>query len=113
MIKAFLQKNGELTPLGRRWAKIMASAYALAIVCMCFLPQSWYPQYKDFETPGIVQIGRLYLLPYDVDTRTPARLKGSALSVEDLRGELHELAGDGEFVGWLDRHGLSKAPAAR
>ena len=63
MIKAFLQKNGELTPLGQRWAKIMASAYALAIVCMCFLPQSWYPQYKDFETPGIVQIGRLYLLP--------------------------------------------------
>ena len=41
----------------------MAGAYALAIVCMCFLPQSWYPQYKDFETPGIVQIGRLYLLP--------------------------------------------------
>ena len=63
MIKAFLQKNGELTPLGQRWAKIMAGAYALAIVCMCFLPQSWYPQYKDFETPGIVQIGRLYLLP--------------------------------------------------
>ena len=63
MIKAFLQENGELTPLGRRWAKIMAGAYALAIVCMCFLPQSWYPQYKDFETPGIVQIGRLYLLP--------------------------------------------------
>ena len=63
MIKAFLQKNGELTPLGQRWTKIMAGAYALAIVCMCFLPQSWYPQYKDFETPGIVQIGRLYLLP--------------------------------------------------
>ena len=63
MIKAFLQKNGELTSLGRRWAKLMAGAYALAIVCMCFLPQSWYPQYKDFETPGIVQIGRLYLLP--------------------------------------------------
>ncbi len=41
----------------------MAGAYALAIVCMCFLPQSWYPQYKDFETPGIVQIGRIYLLP--------------------------------------------------
>ena len=63
MIEAFLQKNGELTPLGQRWTKIMAGAYALAIVCMCFLPQSWYPQYKDFETPGIVQIGRLYLLP--------------------------------------------------
>ena len=63
MIKAFFQENGELTPLGQRWAKIMAGAYALAIVCMCFLPQSWYPQYKDFETPGIVQIGRLYLLP--------------------------------------------------
>ena len=63
MIKAFFQKDGELTSLGRRWAKLMAGAYALAIVCMCFLPQSWYPQYKDFETPGIVQIGRLYLLP--------------------------------------------------
>ena len=63
MIKAFFQKDGELTSLGQRWTKIMAGAYALAIVCMCFLPQSWYPQYKDFETPGIVQIGRLYLLP--------------------------------------------------
>lgn len=63
MIKKFVKADGELTHLGQRVIKIMAGLYALAIVCMCFLPQYWYPQYKNFETPGIVQIGRLYFLP--------------------------------------------------
>lgn len=63
MMNIFLNADGEPTPLGQKGIKIVAGVYALAIVCMCFLPQSWYPQYKDFETPGIVQIGRLYFLP--------------------------------------------------
>ena len=62
MRRLFLS-DGNLTGLGRKIYKILAGAYALAIVFMCFLPQSWYPQYKDFSTPGIIQVGRLYFLP--------------------------------------------------
>lgn len=62
-MRKFFQADGNLTKLGRKVCKSLAGAYALAIVLLCFLPQSWYPQYKDFSTPGIIQIGRLYLLP--------------------------------------------------
>ncbi len=62
-MRTFFQADGNLTKLGRQICKTLAGAYALAIVLLCFLPQSWYPQYKDFSTPGIIQIGRLYLLP--------------------------------------------------
>lgn len=67
-MKYFFQADGDLTPLGRNTSKGLAGAYALAIVLMCFLPQSWYPQYKSFDTPGLVQIGRLYLLPTPFNT---------------------------------------------
>lgn len=62
-MKKIFQADGNLTKLGRQICKSLAGAYALAIVLLCFLPQTWYPQYKDFSTPGIIQIGRLYLLP--------------------------------------------------
>ncbi|HFI0327331.1 TPA: VanZ family protein [Streptococcus suis] len=62
-MKKIFQADGNLTKLGRQICKTLAGAYALAIVLLCFLPQTWYPQYKDFSTPGIIQIGRLYLLP--------------------------------------------------
>lgn len=62
-MKKIFQADGNLTKLGRQICKTLAGAYALAIVLLCFLPQSWYPRYKDFSTPGIIQIGRLYLLP--------------------------------------------------
>ncbi|MGT2799585.1 VanZ family protein [Streptococcus marmotae] len=62
-MKQVFQKDGELTPLGRKTTLFLARIYALAICCMCFLPQNIYPQYKMFSTPGIVQIGRLYILP--------------------------------------------------
>ncbi|HFI0715586.1 TPA: VanZ family protein [Streptococcus suis] len=62
-MRTFFQADGNLTKLGRQICKTLAGAYALAIVLLCFLPQSWYPQYKDFSTPGIIQVGRLYLLP--------------------------------------------------
>lgn len=67
-MKHLFQADGNLTPLGRSISKGLAGGYALAIVLMCFLPQSWYPQYKNFDTPGIVQIGRLYLLPTPFNT---------------------------------------------
>ncbi|HFI0701118.1 TPA: VanZ family protein [Streptococcus suis] len=62
-MRTFFQADGNLTKLGRQICKTLAGAYALAIVLLCFLPQSWYPQYKTFSTPGIIQIGRLYVLP--------------------------------------------------
>ncbi|HEL1991453.1 TPA: VanZ family protein [Streptococcus suis] len=62
-MRKFFQADGNLTKLGRQICKTLAGAYALAIVLLCFLPQTRYPQYKDFSTPGIIQIGRLYLLP--------------------------------------------------
>ncbi|MER0123820.1 VanZ family protein [Streptococcus sp. ZJ93] len=57
------QSDGELTRLGRKVAVFLARLYVLAICCLCFLPQHIYPQYKMFSTPGVVQIGRLYILP--------------------------------------------------
>ncbi|NQI71801.1 VanZ family protein [Streptococcus suis] len=62
-MRKLFQVDGNLTKLGRRICTTLAGVYALAIVLLCFLPQTWYPQYKDFSTPGIIQIGRLYLLP--------------------------------------------------
>ncbi|NQN52319.1 VanZ family protein [Streptococcus suis] len=62
-MRKFFQVDGNLTKLGRQICTTLAGVYALAIVLLCFLPQTWYPQYKDFSTPGIIQIGRLYLLP--------------------------------------------------
>ncbi|NQP58041.1 VanZ family protein [Streptococcus suis] len=62
-MRKLFQVDGNLTKLGRRICTTLARVYALAIVLLCFLPQTWYPQYKDFSTPGIIQIGRLYLLP--------------------------------------------------
>ena len=55
-----------------------------------------------FSGHGDVVDGRLYLLPHDVDARTPARIKGSALSIDDLRGELLELAKLGRMLVLLD-----------
>lgn len=80
MIRKFLNTDGELTPLGQKWTKRMAGVFALAIVLMCFLPQSFYPNPKDFSTPGIIQIGRVYLLP------TPFNTLVNGSKVESLRG---------------------------
>ena len=42
----------------------------------------------EFSGHGAVVDGQLYLLPYDVDARTAARIRSSALSAEELRDEL-------------------------
>lgn len=62
-MRTFFCPNGQLTNVGRQICKVLAGIYALAVTLLCFLPQHVYPQYKDFSTPGIIQIGRLYLLP--------------------------------------------------
>ncbi|MGT2756647.1 VanZ family protein [Streptococcus ovuberis] len=55
-------KHLEPTPLGRRLFYLLAVAYILVLIAMCFTPQQLMPQYKDVMTPGIIQVGRVYLL---------------------------------------------------
>lgn len=55
-----------------------------------------------FSGHGAVVDGRLYLLPHDVDARTPARIKGTAVSVDELRAEFLELAKMGRMLVLLD-----------
>ncbi len=63
-MRKLFQADGNLTKLGRRTGTTLAGVYASGYCfTLFFLPQTWYPQYKDFSTPGIIQIGRLYLLP--------------------------------------------------
>lgn len=62
-MRHLFKRNGDLTRLGRTLTLFLAQIYALAICCMCFLPQGIYPRYKTVSTPGIVQIGRLHFLP--------------------------------------------------
>jgi Caspase domain len=56
----------------------------------------------EFSGHGAVVDGRLYLLPYDVDTRTAARVRSSALSADELRDELAELGKLGRVLVLLD-----------
>ncbi|GFH43322.1 hypothetical protein Hs30E_18730 [Lactococcus hodotermopsidis] len=39
--------------------KLFIVCYILAIVGMCFLPQTFYPQLNSIETPGIQHFGRI------------------------------------------------------
>ncbi len=61
-MRTFFQADGNLTKLGRQICKTLAGAYALAIVLLCFLPQTWYPQYKDFSTQELFKLA-VSLLP--------------------------------------------------
>lgn len=54
--------DGNVTGLGRKICLGLVLLYALVIALFCFLPQNVYPTYKDFSTPGIIQVGRLYFL---------------------------------------------------
>jgi uncharacterized caspase-like protein len=55
-----------------------------------------------FAGHGALIDGRLYLLPHDVDVRTRARIKTTALSAEELRDELAELGKLGRVLVLLD-----------
>lgn len=55
-----------------------------------------------FSGHGALVDGKLYLLPYEVDARDTVGLKSSALSLDDLRGELLELAKRGRVLILLD-----------
>jgi WD40 repeat protein len=55
-----------------------------------------------FSGHGAMLDGELYLLPYDVDTRTPALEKATALSIDELSRELRALARSGRVLVLLD-----------
>jgi WD40 repeat protein len=55
-----------------------------------------------FSGHGAMLDGELYLLPYDVDTRTPAGVKATALSIDELNRELRALASHGRVLVLLD-----------
>ncbi|WP_303972010.1 VanZ family protein [Streptococcus merionis] len=73
MLARVLTSDFELTALGRKIVKAFTGIYALAIVFMCFVPQNYLPQVKAFSTPGIIQFGRLYLLPVPFNSFVNAR----------------------------------------
>lgn len=55
-----------------------------------------------FSGHGALIDGKLYLLPYDVDARDVVGIKTGALSIDDLKGELLELAKRGRVLVLLD-----------
>jgi hypothetical protein len=55
-----------------------------------------------FSGHGALVDGKLYLLPYGVDARDDVGIQTSGLSIDDLRGELLELAKHGRVLVLLD-----------
>jgi uncharacterized caspase-like protein len=55
-----------------------------------------------FSGHGALVDGKLYLLPYEVDSRSNAGIKSDGLSVEDLRAEVAELGQHGRVLVLLD-----------
>ncbi len=55
-----------------------------------------------FSGHGAMFDGRFYLLPADVDARTPASIKATALSIDEFNNELHDLAQHGRVLVLLD-----------
>jgi uncharacterized caspase-like protein len=55
-----------------------------------------------FSGHGAMVDGKLYLLPQDVNASDTAAIKASALSADDLRDELHEIAKSGWVLVLLD-----------
>ena len=56
----------------------------------------------DFSGHGALIDGKLYLLPYEVDARDAAGIKGSAIAVADLAEELRALGERGRVLVLLD-----------
>jgi WD40 repeat protein len=55
-----------------------------------------------FSGHGALVDGKLYLLPYEVDSRSNAGIRADGLSVEELRSELAELGQHGRVLVLLD-----------
>jgi hypothetical protein len=55
-----------------------------------------------FSGHGAIIDNRFYLLPYDVNARTPAEIKASAISADEFHDEVAELATYGRVLVLLD-----------
>jgi uncharacterized caspase-like protein len=68
-----------------------------------------------FSGHGALVDGKLYLLPYEVNARDAVGIKATALTIDELRGELLELARHGHVLVLLDacRSGAATMDGAR
>jgi Caspase domain len=55
-----------------------------------------------FSGHGALVDGKLYLLPHEIDARDPVGVKTNGLSIDELKGELVELAKHGRVLVLLD-----------
>jgi len=59
-LKTWVDKDGELTPKGRKLSRVLVCAYLLCLVLLCWTPQ--YGLVEGVETPGIQHFGRVVVL---------------------------------------------------
>lgn len=67
-LSQFFETSGKPKPLTRKVLLVLSACYSFLLVLMCCLPQDVYPKTKEFSTPGILQIGRVYLLPIPLNS---------------------------------------------
>ena len=59
-LTTWVEKDGELTPKGRKVSLVLVCAYLLCLVLLCWTPQ--YGLVEGVETPGIQHFGRVVVL---------------------------------------------------
>ena len=59
-LKTWVDKDGELTPKGRKLSLVLVCAYLLCLVLLCWTPQ--YGLVEGVDTPGIQHFGRVVVL---------------------------------------------------
>ena len=59
-LTTWVDKNGELTPKGRKLSQVLVCSYLLCLVLLCWTPQ--YRLVEGVETPGIQHFGRVVVL---------------------------------------------------
>ena len=59
-LKTWVDKDGELTPKGRKLSRVLVCASLLCLVLLCWTPQ--YGLVEGVETPGIQHFGRVVVL---------------------------------------------------
>ena len=59
-LKTWVDKDGELTPKGRKLSRVLVCAYLLCLVLLCWTPQ--YGLVEGVDTPGIQHFGRVVVL---------------------------------------------------
>ncbi|HFU4011773.1 VanZ family protein [Streptococcus suis] len=76
-MRHLFDESGQVAPLGRKILWWLCCLYTGFIVYLCFLPQGFYPGMPRFQLPGIIQIGRVYLLLIPFNTIVNGSQAGS------------------------------------